>query len=236
MYRVAALIVVLTCTTVVTLGQLASYEQLLQHHNQVIYVTTASANAITGTMRLFERRNTGSNWSMVDSFPVTVGRSGLARDPSMALPETATLPMKQEGDGKSPAGLFDLGPVFSYHALNGIRMPFKQVGAADLCIDDSRSVHYNRLVDADTIAQRDWNSFEYMRRQDAQYEYGVWVLYNSSDYTPGNGSCIFLHVWADDSTPTSGCTAMQKDRMLRLINWLDAGKRPVLLQVVPAPH
>ena len=63
-----------------------------------------------------------------------------------------------------------------------------------------------------------------------QYEYGVWVNYNTNPQIPGNGSCIFLHIYKTPTTPTSGCTAMSKENMLKLIHWLNASKNPMLIQ------
>ncbi|HRH59128.1 MAG TPA: L,D-transpeptidase family protein, partial [Chitinophagaceae bacterium] len=177
-------------------------------------------------------KNNGKPWKLKASFAVTVGRSGLAWDPSASLSHKKEAATKHEGDGKSPSGIFKLGPVFSYHTIGKIKMPFKQVDTNAICVDDIHSVYYNRLIQKDTVAQKDWNSFEYMHRNDAQYQYGVWVQYNSTIYEPGQGSCIFLHVWINDATPTSGCTAMSKENMLKLIDWLDESKNPVLVQVV----
>jgi len=110
-------------------------------------------------------------------------------------------------------------------------MPFVQVDTNFYCVDDIASSYYNTLIKQDT-AKHDYSSFEYMRRKDSLYEYGVWVLYNSNPVIAGNGSCIFLHIWRNENAPTSGCTAMSRDKMLKVIYWLDARKKPVLLQVV----
>ncbi len=199
--------------------------------NQVLFVKTPHASSITGTMVLYERKNKNRPWKQVDAFPVTVGSSGLAWDETTIPPRNISLPAKHEGDGKSPAGIFKLGPVFSYHPLKKLRMPFKQVDSNDICVDDVSSVYYNRLTDADTVARKDWNSFEYMHRKDEQYEYGIWVRYNSDKTFAGRGSCIFLHVWVNMHTPTAGCTAMSKEKMIKTIRWIDERKKPVLVQV-----
>lgn len=73
-------------------------------------------------------------------------------------------------------------------------MPFEQVDVNDLCVDDINSQYYNLLIDDDTIINKDYTSFERMERKDMQYEYGVWVNYNTAPQVPGMGSCIFLHI------------------------------------------
>ena len=208
-----------------------SFDSLLLNNNQVLYVQTSSITAIRGTMSVYERKNKRKAWKLIYSFPVTVGRSGLARDPQNILMFADSIPLKHEGDGKSPAGIFSLGAVFSYRDLTNLRMPFVRVDTTDLCVDDENSAYYNTLIRADS-ASHDYRSFEYMKRNDSLYEYGVWVLYNSVPVVPGNGSCIFLHVWRDANSPTAGCTAISRENILSLIYRLDKKKNPVLLQVV----
>lgn len=111
-------------------------------------------------------------------------------------------------------------------------MPFKKVDTTDICVDDVHSAFYNTWVNTDTAVRKDWNSFEHMKANDSSYEYGVWVKYNSDQIFSGNGSCIFLHVWAGNTSPTAGCTAMEKQNMIMVIHWLNDTQHPVLLQVV----
>jgi len=210
---------------------LESFNNYLTNNNQVVFVKTSAYNSIKGNMFLYERKNSNKGWKLTDSFAITVGRSGLAKDANTSISFDNNAPVKYEGDGKSPAGIFQLGSVFSYHDIKKLHMPFVQVDTNFYCVDDIASSYYNTLIVADT-AKHDYNSFEYMRRKDSLYEYGVWVLYNSNPVNAGNGSCIFLHIWRNENAPTSGCTAMSRDNMLKLIHWLDAGKKPVLLQVV----
>jgi D-alanyl-D-alanine dipeptidase len=207
------------------------FNSALNNSNQVVFVKTPSINSIHGKMFLYERKNYRKKWKLIDSFVVTVGRSGLAKDAQSDLVFNHSIPVKHEGDGKSPAGIFKLGKIFSYHAIQNLHMPFVQVDTNFYCVDDATSSYYNTLIVADT-AKHDYNSFEYMKRNDSLYEYGVWVLYNSAPVTAGNGSCIFLHVWKNEDSSTSGCTAMSKENIVKLIHWLDHKKDPVLLQIV----
>ncbi len=212
---------------------IAGFNSYLTHSRQVLFVTTPSATSVQGTMYLCKRKNNRKTWKIKDSFAIVVGRAGLAKDAQTNVAIAADLPVKKEGDGKSPAGIFPLGQVFSYHDLHHLHMPFKQVDTLCHCVDDPSSVYYNTLVVADT-AKQVYNSFEYMKRHDDFYEYGIWVLYNSQPVVVRNGSCIFIHVWKNENSGTSGCTAMSKEHIIRLIYWLNKKKNPVLLQVVKA--
>lgn len=208
------------------------YNFHLKASNQVVFVTAAAWNATQGSMQLYQRAGNQQPWKLMHKFAVTLGRNGVAFDRNSTLPKPVPAAIKQEGDGKSPPGIFRLGPVFSYHLLNGLRMPFKKVDTTDICVDDVHSAFYNTWVNTDTAVRKDWNSFEHMKANDSSYEYGVWVKYNSDQIFSGNGSCIFLHVWAGNTSPTAGCTAMEKQNMIMVIHWLNDTQHPVLLQVV----
>jgi L,D-peptidoglycan transpeptidase YkuD (ErfK/YbiS/YcfS/YnhG family) len=211
------------------------YSSYLKRNNQLVLVQATNWNTTQGTLQLYSRKNRHHSWKLNNQFAVTLGRNGLASDRRSVLAGLPTSTIKKEGDGKSPAGLFGLGPVFSYHQLQNLKMPFKTISSGDICVDDVRSSHYNTWVNTDTASHKDWNSFEQMKQDDDSYEYGVWVKYNSATIAAGDGSCIFLHVWGGNAIPTAGCTAMDKQNMIALIYWLDHTKRPVLLQLVVSP-
>lgn len=207
------------------------FNNYLTGSRQVLLVTTENWSSVRGTCMVYERKNDAADWKCVRSFPVMVGRSGLAWDNNTEIPKYTSQKIKHEGDGNSPAGLFRLSTVFGYHATEKLHMPFEKVDSNDICVDDIASAYYNTLSDIDTMRQKDFSSYENMKRNDALYEYGVWVDYNTDPVIPGNGSCIFLHIWKSDSTATSGCTAMSKEDMLWLIHWLNENKKPLLLQL-----
>ncbi|MBZ0233219.1 MAG: hypothetical protein K8M05_12885 [Deltaproteobacteria bacterium] len=145
-------------------------------------------------------------------------------------------PLKQEGDGKSPAGIFALGPAFGYApaAPAGARIPYTPVDARWRCVDDPTSAVYNRILDERTVT-RDWSSAEDMRRADALYAWVVEVGHNRAA-VPGGGSCIFLHVWGGPGDPTVGCTAMDHDVLASLLTTLDPAANPVLVQLPAAEY
>lgn len=145
-------------------------------------------------------------------------------------------PVKREGDGKAPAGLFKLSKVFGYEDSPNpkISMPYITAGSTTECIDDPQSSYYNRIIDIRQSPLRDWKSSERMRRKDELYRWGVVVDHNSNNPVKSFGSCVFLHVWRSASSPTVGCTALAPATMKRLVYWLDDGLEPVLLQL-PRP-
>jgi D-alanyl-D-alanine dipeptidase len=67
-----------------------------------------------------------------------------------------------------------------------------------------------------------------MLRDDALYRYTIFVRHNDAR-TPGMGSCIFLHVWRDASSPTVGCTAMALEELRAILAWADSSTELVQL-------
>jgi len=70
-----------------------------------------------------------------------------------------------------------------------------------------------------------------MKRPDDLYRWLIVVAHNQNPPIPGQGSCIFLHVWRSDSSPTAGCTAMAQQRLEGLLRWLRPEAKPVLVQL-----
>ncbi|WP_420128626.1 L,D-transpeptidase family protein [Longimicrobium sp.] len=207
---------------------------------QMIVVTTADWDAVDATLQRYERGAPDQAWRAVGTaIPAAVGRTGLAWGTGIHPDPGIAGPVKREGDGKAPAGIFRLSSAFGYApaAETGwIRLPYVQTDAGIECVDDSRSRFYNRRVARDTIPQPDWTSHEELRRNDELYRWGVWVDHNSDPPAPMGGSCIFLHVWAVPGAATSGCTAMAESDLRQLLAWLDPRARPVLVQLPAAQH
>lgn len=204
---------------------------------QLVVVTTSNWNATGGVLRRFERR--GNVWRRTGpDIPVMIGRNGLAWGRGLQTTPPRG-PQKQEGDGKSPAGIFRLPSAFGFAApqdVPQIRLPYVQLTGTVECVDDTNSFHYNTIVDRKAVARPDWNSSEKMRRVDPEYQIGVVVAQNSDPAELGAGSCIFLHVWESPGSTTSGCTAMALDSMQTLAAWLDPAAHPLLAQMPEAEY
>jgi D-alanyl-D-alanine dipeptidase len=203
---------------------------------QALVVTTKNWTAIGGTAQLFERKTPRSKWKNVGAqFPVVVGRNGLGTTSGdawqMDLTQLRDL-YKKEGDGRSPAGLFPLTSLFgSGEKKPTSSLPFTQLEEFTECVEDVNSHFYNKIVNRMQVGNFDWKSSEKMLEVGDQYALGVFVAYNSYPPVRGNGSCIFLHIWKDADTGTSGCTAMERSNLEKVVAWLDAKKFPYLIQM-----
>ena len=179
-----------------------------------------------------------SIWKPVGSPVVVVlGKGGLgwgvglhnASSDTLGAPEN-TEPIKQEGDGKSPAGIFKLGTAYGYatRPLSRMKWPY-QASSQDLrCVDDAKSSFYNQILPEKPNM---WDSAEVMRRTDVLYTWVLDVEHNKQPATPGKGSCIFLHVWRGETNPTVGCTAMAQKNLEKVLSWLDPKAQPLLIQL-----
>jgi len=117
-------------------------------------------------------------------------------------------------------------------------MPYRQATDRDYFVDAPDSSAYNQwqhIPDGQpNDAKSRWQSCERMRRDDALYEFGMVVNHNMQAPVPGRGSAIFLHVWRTPETATRGCTAMARQDLLRLMQWLRPDAKPLLVQVPAA--
>jgi D-alanyl-D-alanine dipeptidase len=198
------------------------------------------------TLARWHRANLDGDWMRVgEPWPGVIGRSGLAWGDGLhgtGAPAGHDGPVKREGDGRSPAGAFRITHGFGYAPYKTDRyrpvertfvlpLDFIPLTDATECVDDPRSAAYNTIVERTGSA--DWTSAEHMRRDDDLYSVGAVVDHNP-DRTPGEGSCIFLHVWSGPDSTTVGCTAMDKDRLVTLVGSL--GQHVVFVQLPRAEY
>jgi D-alanyl-D-alanine dipeptidase len=201
---------------------------VLDSSNQLIVVTSKHWTDTQGTAQRYVRQ--GNRFEKYQApFPVVLGKSGLAWGKGLTRVDQREGPVKREGDGKAPAGIFTLGTAFGYDTTADTKLSYLALTPTTECVDDSQSRRYNELVDGATTA-KDWNSSEHMRSMDELYRKGIVVEHNTPA-SPASGSCIFLHIWRSPTSPTLGCTAMDQADITRLFSWLDPRQSPLLIQL-----
>lgn len=197
-------------------------------------VTSNSWSSTTGSLQRYERD--GKTWKKAGPpIPVSLGKTGMAwgKGPNDTGNEGL---QKREGDGRAPAGIFQLGPAFGYapQPPAGCTLPYRAVTDRDYFVDDPASPDYNRWVTIPPAEpnepEKRWTSFERMKRPDHLYELGIVIQYNDNPVVPGKGSAVFMHIWREAGAPTAGCTAMTRGNLLELLRWLKPAKHPVLIQ------
>jgi len=233
-----AAVVICTCGTLI--AQVEERDPLAVA-TQIIVVTTSGWDSSEGTLRRYQRQHSHGKWKAAGPpIAVMVGKNGLGWGSGVvetdALQRDAGDPDKKEGDGKAPAGIFRLSKAFGYaeQPQPGWKMPYLGLTSAVECVDDSSSRFYNKVVDRSMVSP-DWNSSEKMLRTDELYRWGILVDHNTNPAVATRGSCIFMHIWSGPGQPTVGCTAMPQAEIESLLGWLDAARKPLLVQL-PRRH
>jgi len=202
---------------------------------QLVLVVAEGFDANQARLRRFERAGDGPWRPVGDDVAVTLGKNGLAWGRGLHGGDLGDGgPVKVEGDGRSPAGVFTFSTAFAYRPENAWRptkMPMHTVTDKTVCVESINSVWYNRIVDENTVTAVDWTSPDRMLRPDGIYRFGLMVDHNAPDTKPGAGSCIFFHLWRRPGAPTVGCTAMNEPAILAVLGWLDPAQKPLLVQL-----
>ncbi len=182
--------------------------------SQAIVVANRFSSSFNVKVYLLEKKN--GKWEMVQG-PIegVIGKNGFANPGE-----------KREGDGKSPSGIFHLQRTFGYGGSIHSKMPYQQVLADDLWIDDVNASDYNQWVKKENTQAL---SYERMKRDDDLYKYGIVIEYNTDPVTAGCGSAIFLHIWGGEMTPTAGCVAVSENDIIKILGWLDPQAKPLVV-------
>jgi L,D-peptidoglycan transpeptidase YkuD (ErfK/YbiS/YcfS/YnhG family) len=225
-FRIAFLFVLLSALV----GFCAEESSIPRGCQQIIAVVTPAWDSPTGRMWRLERE--GASWlPRGEAVAVTVGQRGLGIGLGLH-PDGLVGPLKVEGDKRAPAGVFAIESAFGTKARSGPRFPYRETTAADRWVDDPGSSHYNQWVrEDDPGIRKDWKSAEILRRPDGIYDLVLVVGHNRGPVVEGRGSAIFMHRWSAVGRSTIGCTAMAQRHLEVLFGWIDAEKRPLLVQV-----
>jgi D-alanyl-D-alanine dipeptidase len=210
-------------------------DPIAPNKTQLVTVVSNEWNEFQAKLFRYERAP-GERWKPVGpAIDVVLGREGYAWGRGLhgsSAPQGRPGPIKREGDGRSPAGVFSIGPAYGYAAVrNDISLPYRQATSDLRCVDDPRSTHYNQIVSTDET-EVDWRSAERMRRDDDLYVLTIVVEHNADPIEPRAGSCIFLHLWKGPDRGMSGCTAMSLDALNEVATWL----RPNAAALVALPR
>lgn len=193
---------------------------------QMIVSIAPDWNSMKGRLQCFERD--GGGWKASSpAWPVLYGKNGLAWGRGVLGADERGL-RKIERDGRAPAGLFEIGKVYTYdRALpEGAKFPFHTVGPGDAWVDDVASPRYNQHVVVDPANPPAWFEKQKMRHGDFAYRWLVEVRHNSDPPIAGAGSAIFFHIRRGAQRPSAGCTTMAEENLVKMIQWLRADRAP----------
>lgn len=214
-----------------------SQRGLTEDNKQLLLLISDSWQATSGRLFLFER-DEQMQWHKVDkSIKVSLGRNGMGWGKEFAKDLMGRVSIgfegyKEEGDEKSPAGIYPLKKAFGHvpkRYLGKLKFSYLAIKPNHVVVEDPNSRYYNRIIDEGQVVC-DWTSSKKMGHEPL-YLRGVIIGYNSVRPKYRLGSAIFLHVWQADSYPTKGGTAMSFEDISKIIKWLDSRSNPVIVQL-----
>ncbi len=220
-----SLIAALTLAVFAAVGAVHAVEPEVR---QLIVGVSPDWNSMHGHLQGFERAPGGAWKPAWGPIPVLFGKNGLAWGRGV---EGTAEPgnHKAERDGRAPAGVFNIGKVYTYDSAlpAGSNYPFHQVTFADAWVDDPNLPNYNKFVTIpDPEHPPDWFEKMKMRHGDFAYRWLVEIRHNSDPPQPGAGSAIFFHIRRGENRPTSGCTTMAESELEKLVRWLRSADHP----------
>jgi D-alanyl-D-alanine dipeptidase len=195
---------------------------------RLVLVTTPTMDSAAASMQLFTRKATSAPWTAATGVePVVVGKAGLAwgytfvgfkREPELE---------KFEGDKRTPAGFFRMGPTFGFSASDMAGHIVLRSNET-VCVEDPVSQFYNTLTRREKVEAT--VKTDDMRRTPL-YRNGIFVNY-PSDRASRRGSCILVHIWQGPDSGTAGCVAMTEANVKAVQSFSQAG---AVLAVLPRP-
>ena len=180
---------------------------------QLVTVTTSSARATSGTLRLWTRPRAGCWQPAGGPWRARLGMAGVSAD-------------RREGDGTTPLGVFTIGATMYGVAPDpGVRFRYHRLACGDWWDGDPSSPTYNsfRHVPCGETPPFRGDS-EALWEQRVAYRYFAVIGFNDAPVVPGRGSAIFLHV--DTGGPTNGCVSLPQQQLVHVLRWLDPSAGP----------
>ncbi|WP_035720140.1 L,D-transpeptidase family protein [Gordonia shandongensis] len=174
--------------------------------SQMIVVTAPVATSQTATLTAFEKDDAGAWKPVIGPTKAFLGEKGMGK--------------AQDNVYRTPEGTFPLDQAFGRQENPGTKMPYFTTTPEDWWDSNEKSPTYNTHVKSATSPGGD---SENLYNTGPMYDYAVNINHNPTN-TPGDASAIFLHV--SNGEPTMGCIAIEREKMVEVLKWLDPAKSP----------
>ena len=142
---------------------------------------------------------------------------------------------KQEGDGKSPTGIYGFGPVIYGNASDpGVNETYHLLVCGDWWDEASSSADYNTFQHVANAANpctttSPWGDpdSEALWTEKAPYPSFAVINYNTGPIVAGAGSAIFLH--ASTGGATAGCVSVPLSDLDYFLRWMQPSQDPLIV-------
>lgn len=185
---------------------------MLPETKDVVVVTADQKDGSRATVTYYKLEE---DWKEIFSVRGIIGKAGLAE------PEE-----KREGDKKTPSGAYSFNMAFGIKEDPGSIMEYHKISQGDVWVDDSASIHYNRMVNINNT-KKDWNSAENLASMSPWYDYCLALDYNEEQVSQ-KGSAIFVHCLREEDWGTSGCIGIPEQNMKTLLQNVDINSRIII--------
>ncbi len=234
-----------------SIGQCNMKNLPYEDSKQMIVVKSDNWESIKAKLVLYEKDTNGKWLKTSEEIPAVLGKKGFGWGRGIFNPsDVKNNTYRQEGDKRAPAGIFSISGIFGIEEKEKakkdlkLKMPYTYLTDTTRCIGEGKSKYYNQIIDTKNVT-KDWDddrNNEMMRyeglRDEQAYKWGVFIDNNSNSNpnpemkTDKNaGSCIFIHIWKNEETGTSGCTAIKERDIEKIVTWLDIKKKPIITQL-----
>ncbi len=196
----------------------------LRAATQLMLVSPREMSARAGSLVRFERASGNAPWKRAGQMPVVLGWNGIRWAWSGSPALRGRGPVKTEGDGATPAGIFPVGAPFGFKAAS---LPgyVRLTAGRQFCVSEPEAPTYNTIVARRPagLAGEDMGAVGLYRR-------GLFIEYPTNGPARG-GSCLFIHVWRSPSARTDGCVATAEEGVAALQSWVRP--KEALIAILP---
>lgn len=232
---VTALCIALSALTLAPSAAAATPADLpgASNSEQVIVVTSTDYRSTRARLSAYEKQADGRWVAVATDVPAFVGARGIV--PSAK---------RRQGTNTTPAGTYAITSAFGRKPNPGTTLPYVHVDRNDAWTYNPRVPGTYNLFQSAPVSWASYGRYvEHLWKLGPQYDYVAVLDYNEPPgpvttdsrgirraSTPADtraGGGIFLHV--SKGEPTAGCISIREGAMRRIMDWLDAGKRPVIV-------
>jgi L,D-peptidoglycan transpeptidase YkuD (ErfK/YbiS/YcfS/YnhG family) len=133
---------------------------------------------------------------------------------------------KIEGDSITPRGKFNIVKI--YYRSDRVKKIFSKYRLIKISknmgwCDDPNSKSYNQLINLPTKY-----THEKLYRKDNVYDLLIVLNYNMRPIFKNKGSAIFIHIARQNYKKTSGCVAIKKPHLIKLIKKIKKNTKVVI--------